>query len=123
MMVANLLSMNGLPDIALDEALTLVGRHPGCDVQVPSPLVSMRHCCLTVDGEGDGLLVRDLASKNGTRINGDPVESGRLRPGDILSIGHHSYRLALGEPSESSEDRKSVEGRASAISMVRPAAV
>jgi pSer/pThr/pTyr-binding forkhead associated (FHA) protein len=37
--------------------------------------------------------VRDLGSTNGTRINGQRVERGRLRPGDEISIGHTRYRL------------------------------
>jgi len=42
------------------------------------------------DGE---VVVRDLGSTNGTRINGERVEVGRLRPGDELSIAHYRYRL------------------------------
>jgi hypothetical protein len=39
------------------------------------------------------LVVRDLGSTNGIRINGERVERGRLRPGDELSIAHIRYRL------------------------------
>jgi hypothetical protein len=42
------------------------------------------------------LTVRDLGSTNGIRINGQRVESGRLRPGDELSIAHIRYRLDMG---------------------------
>jgi pSer/pThr/pTyr-binding forkhead associated (FHA) protein len=41
----------------------------------------------------DQVVVRDLGSTNGIRINGMPVETGRLRPGDELSIAHFRYRL------------------------------
>ena len=43
--------------------------------------------------ENDQVLVRDLGSTNGIRINGMRVETGRLRPGDELSIAHIRYRL------------------------------
>ena len=41
-------------------------------------------------------VVRDLGSTNGIRINGQRVESGRVRPGDELSIAHIRYRLEGG---------------------------
>src|SRR5262249_7686018 len=79
------------PDINLDRAVVVVGRHPQCDARLDSIRVSRRHCCMTEDnGE---VVVRDLGSTNGIRINGQRVESGRLRPGDELSIAHIRYRL------------------------------
>jgi hypothetical protein len=42
------------------------------------------------------VLVRDLGSTNGIRINGQRVEFGRLRQGDELSIAHIRYRLESG---------------------------
>jgi len=44
----------------------------------------------------DEVVVRDLGSTNGIRINGERVERGRLRPGDELSIAHIRYRLENG---------------------------
>jgi len=79
------------PDITLDRAMVLVGRHPQCDARLDSPRVSRRHCILTEDG-GE-VVVRDLGSTNGIRINGQRVERGRLRPGDEISIAHIRYRL------------------------------
>jgi pSer/pThr/pTyr-binding forkhead associated (FHA) protein len=72
----------------------VVGRDPLCDVRLRSILVSRRHCCLTeVDG---AVIVRDLGSFNGTRINGRGVGAARLRPGDELWIAHVRYRLEQG---------------------------
>jgi pSer/pThr/pTyr-binding forkhead associated (FHA) protein len=71
--------------------VVVVGRHRRCDVRIASPRVSRRHCCLALDG--DGVLVRDLGSTNGTRINGRRVEEGVLRPGDELSIADCRYQL------------------------------
>ena len=79
------------PDITLDRAMVMVGRHPLCDAWLNSPWVSLRHCILTEDG-GE-VVVRDLGSTNGIRINGQRVERGRLRPGDEISIAHIRYRL------------------------------
>jgi hypothetical protein len=46
------------------------------------------------------VIVRDLGSTNGIRINGQRVEIGRLRPGDELSIAHIRYRLDNGQGHE-----------------------
>ena len=50
--------------------------------------------------EGGEVVVRDLGSTNGIRINGQRVEIGRLRPGDELSIAHIRYRLEKGQGHE-----------------------
>ena len=90
------------PDITLDRALVVVGRHPNCDTQLNSLRVSRHHCCMI--REDDQVVVRDLGSTNGIRINGIRVETGRLRPGDELSIAHFRYRLELEEDSEQASD-------------------
>jgi len=46
------------------------------------------------------IVVKDLGSTNGIRINGQRVEKGRLRPGDELSIAHIRYRLDDGNGQE-----------------------
>ena len=90
------------PDITLDRALVVVGRHPNCDTRLNSLRVSRHHCCMV--REDDQVVVRDLGSTNGIRINGMRVETGRLRPGDELSIAHFRYRLELEEDSEQASD-------------------
>ena len=86
------------PDITLDRAIIVVGRDPNCDSRLESPRVSRHHCCMT--RENDQVVVRDLGSTNGVRINGTRVETGKLRPGDELSIAHIRYRLEREEDSE-----------------------
>ncbi len=90
-MPALLVSLDGNADIPLDQLVVVVGRYRGCNVRIASPRVSRRHCCLAVDR--DGVLVRDLGSTNGTRINRQRIEEGVLHPGDELSIAHYRYRL------------------------------
>jgi pSer/pThr/pTyr-binding forkhead associated (FHA) protein len=93
-MSARLISLDGRDDIPLDRGLIVVGRHHGCDARIVSGRVSRRHCCLALDR--DGILVRDLGSTNGTRINGRLVEVGLLRPGDEIRIAHARFRLEAG---------------------------
>src|SRR5438093_63458 len=67
-MPAHLLSLTDGPSILIDKPILLFGRHEECDVQLNSKKVSRRHCC--VAQVNDYLVVRDLGSTNGERING-----------------------------------------------------
>lgn len=98
-MSVRLVSLDGREDIPLARVLVVVGRDPRCDVLVDSPRVSRRHCCLALDR--DGILVRDLDSKNGTWINGRRVGDGLLQRGDELALAHLRYRLELDPPAPS----------------------
>ncbi|WP_435006959.1 FHA domain-containing protein [Tundrisphaera lichenicola] len=97
-MPARLVALDEGSDIPLDRAMVVVGRHPLCDVRLDSLRISRHHCCMTQ--EKDELVVRDLGSTNGIRINGERVERGRLRTGDELSIAHIRYRLENGVSQE-----------------------
>jgi pSer/pThr/pTyr-binding forkhead associated (FHA) protein len=90
------------PEISLDRAMIVVGRHPDCDTRLNSLRVSRHHCCMT--RESDHVVVRDLGSTNGIRINGIQVETGSVRLGDELSIAHIRYRLEGEEDSEQASD-------------------
>jgi FHA domain len=90
------------PDIILDRAMIVVGRDPNCDTRLNSLRVSRHHFCMA--RQNDQVVVRDLGSTNGIRINGMRVETGSLRPGDELSIAHIRYRLEGEEDSEQASD-------------------
>lgn len=90
-MSLRLIALDEGPDISIDRAMVIVGRHPQCDARLDSIRISRRHCCMTP--EGSELLVRDLGSTNGIRINGHRVEEGRIGIGDELSIAHFRFRL------------------------------
>ena len=63
-----------------------VGRATGADFIVDAPLISRVHCRLTALADG-GLEVCDLDSTNGTFINGEQIQTGRLASGDRLGVG------------------------------------
>src|SRR5947209_757474 len=88
---AQLVAVSEGPNILLDKPILLVGRHQECDVQIPSRKISRKHCCIAqVD---DHLVVRDLFSTNGVKINGAKVPEGTLQHGDELTIGNMQYRV------------------------------
>lgn len=84
-----------VPSLALPSGTAtrmLVGRAPNSDCVVPEGCVSRKHAQLWRDGER--WYVRDLGSRNGTRVNGVRViEATEVRPGDRVSLGGASYRL------------------------------
>jgi predicted component of type VI protein secretion system len=82
-----------IPAIPLHRPVLLIGRHPECDVRIDLPKISRRHCCLAL--AYDRVLIRDLGSHNGLRVNGRLVEEARLHAGDEVAIGPLIYRLEL----------------------------
>src|ERR1700732_2301868 len=75
--------------IIVDKPILLLGRDPEGDIQFDSRKISRRHCCVAQDG--DQLVVRDLGSTNGIRINGIRVVEGQLSEGDELTAGNPRY--------------------------------
>ncbi len=99
-MPPQLVALTEGPNILLDKPILLLGRHQECDIQLASRKISRRHCCIAQ--VHDYLVVRDLCSTNGIRINGVRVNEGALREGDELTIGNHRYQVKwnaqAGEP-------------------------
>ena len=67
----------------------VIGRAPTCDFAIPDSTVSGRHAELT--RTPDGWRIRDLGSRNGTRLNGWLVKQGDVRPGDVLALGGSEF--------------------------------
>jgi hypothetical protein len=84
-----------VPTLALPAATgtrMLIGRAPNCDCVLPETCVSRAHAQLWRDG--DRWLLRDLGSRNGTRVNGmSVIEATEVHPGDRVSLGGAPYRL------------------------------
>ena len=70
---------------------TLVGREPWCDLTLTDPVVSAQHCELIIDGST--VLVRDLASTNGTYCGPIRVMEAHIDPSLPLRVGTTSIRL------------------------------
>ena len=68
----------------------LVGRDPSCHINDLDPLLSRRHAEFVAGP--DGVIVRDLGSRNGILVNGNKVPHQVLTPGDIVQLGHLELR-------------------------------
>jgi hypothetical protein len=90
-MPAQLVSLTDGPNILIDKPILLIGRHPECDIVIDSRKISRRHCCIAQIN--DYLVVRDLDSTNGIRVNGVRVLEGKILEGDEVLIGNSRFRL------------------------------
>ncbi|HSD19824.1 MAG TPA: FHA domain-containing protein, partial [Anaeromyxobacter sp.] len=78
------------------EAEVVLGRDPGCALRLPAEDVSRRHA--RIAPLDDGHLVEDLASTNGTFVNGETITRRRLASGDRIRVGPFVARyLAAGD--------------------------
>ncbi|MDX2035307.1 MAG: FHA domain-containing protein [Isosphaeraceae bacterium] len=123
-MKAELVPEGGGKAIAITKDVTVVGRREYCDVQVDHPSLSKRHCVLV---KTDGLLVvRDLASTNGTKVKGQKIRWAALLPEDRIAFGQVKFRVYLGpddvpSPSERGERKPAVSGSTRNAGSVAPA--
>ena len=74
----------------------LIGRVPACDVVLADVEVSREHAMIVTDGETPMLV--DLASSNGTLVNGKKVERLKLVPGTTFTISNSKFMFDKAPP-------------------------
>jgi hypothetical protein len=72
-------------DVPLDGRPLTIGRAADEDVVLADPLASRRHARLSP--RGGRLILADLGSTNGTRVNGEAIRESVVGPGDRIEIG------------------------------------
>jgi pSer/pThr/pTyr-binding forkhead associated (FHA) protein len=93
-MRAQFLPVDGGPAIDIVKDMTLVGRKEDCDLRLDHKSVSKMHCIIV---KTDGLLLlRDLGSTNGTRVNGQRVRRAALLPNDQVAFASFKFKVAFG---------------------------
>jgi diguanylate cyclase (GGDEF)-like protein len=85
-----------------------IGRRPAADVFVQDSGVSRRHATILADG--DGAILRDLRSRNGTFVNGRPVSEARVSDGARIQIGATTtLRFAMSDATDAEFQRRIAE--------------
>ncbi len=82
--------------IRIQPQVARIGRGPGNDIVVMDLGVSKQHAELRRTPAGRYSII-DLGSHGGTYVNGTRVSQQELNEGDIIAIGHATFRLADGE--------------------------
>ena len=72
-----------------------IGRDPQNHFSIPDPSVSREHCVIV--REGDGFVIRDLDSHNGTLVNDLPVNNQLLAHRDYITIGGTVLQFLRGD--------------------------
>jgi len=89
-----------------------LGRSSANDVAIPDIELSRSHCIFEMYGEGV-LKVTDLASANGTRVNGNDIgsKSVELKPDDVVEVGDTRIRIAQEKPEAPAEAKDRAKDR------------
>lgn len=72
-----------------------IGRTRDCEFVIEDGAASRRH--VEVAPRGEGFVWKDLASTNGTLLNGRPMLAGELRHGDQIRIGETNILFSVEE--------------------------
>lgn len=83
--------------LAIPDRAYLIGRGETCDLVLPTDEVSREHAVIV--RRWSGVQIRDLGSKNGLRVAGQPIAGEhRLRDGDLVEIA--SFELRIDDPED-----------------------
>ena len=89
--------------LRLDSMLFVIGRQAGANLVLEGSLVSKAHALIF---EHNGVrLIRDLASRHGTFVNGENIHEVVLRDGDLIQIGNAEFRYSQLSVQEASSQR------------------
>jgi len=94
-----LLNPNGpFQEFVLAKCSVSIGRLITNDVVLNDVRISRTHSRLECGPSG--VVLVDLGSSNGTRVNGIQVDRATLKPGDTISLGSQQLKYQVEEPSE-----------------------
>jgi len=80
-------------EFALTKTQVTLGRNDDNDIVLDDPLMSGHHALVIASDDGRTLLLQDLNSTNGTRVNGNEVRNTPLQHGDAIQIGRCVLRV------------------------------
>jgi len=105
-----LVPVGGGDPIPLLKDRLILGRREGCDIVLNFANISGQHCRMTI--EQGYWFIRDLGSRNGTKVDGRAIVRKRLDPHCRISFAKHEYKIeyepqdlgAFGPPPPDDED-------------------
>src|SRR5262245_44600940 len=79
----------------------VIGRHEECSIVLTDNQASRNHCM--VEKVGRNYVARDLDSRNGTKVNGEPISSVVLASNDVITIGTTNLKFVNDNPEPAGE--------------------
>ena len=76
-------------NIPIDRDELTIGRSGDNTIPLNNPTVSGHHC--HIRREGDGYVLKDLGSTNGTRVNAKDIQEVALKPKDLIQVGNVEF--------------------------------
>jgi hypothetical protein len=64
------------------------------DVELTDVAISRKHAVIEIYGDR-GVILRDLASINGTQVNQQLIAQARLKDGDVICMGRTEFRFQV----------------------------
>lgn len=86
----DVISPTGRRQVQLTQAPVTIGRSPQNVLAIDDQLASRQHC--VIENHPKGYVLRDLDSRNGTKMNNAKVAKVLLKPGDVFAIGGTRFR-------------------------------
>lgn len=86
-----LVPTGGGETIVLLKDKLVIGRREGCDIVLRFPNISTQHARMTL--EQGYWFVKDLGSRNGTKVNGIRVDRKRLDPKATITFAKNSFTI------------------------------
>jgi pSer/pThr/pTyr-binding forkhead associated (FHA) protein len=68
-----------------------IGRDPQCDLHIPDPFISRKHCQVVF--RGDHFTVVDLGSLNKTQVKDKEYIQKNLKNGNVITLGKTQLRF------------------------------
>lgn len=98
-MKLNLINEETKEVIEVTEEVSIVGRSSKCDITIPDPKVSKRHC--RIEKKGDAVNIEDLGSTNHTHVPGKKLkekgDGATVKHGDTFIIGRTKLTIQIND--------------------------
>lgn len=86
----DVISPAGRRQVRLSKQPLTIGRGTTNVLAIDDLLASRQHC--VIEANAHGFVLRDLGSRNGTKMSEQKIDSVQLKPGDIFNIGTTRFR-------------------------------
>lgn len=88
--------------LCVERAVAILGRSSICDLVVDDPSISRKHAEIRIR-EGR-LLLKDLQSRNGTYVDGQPIHATEVTQGQVVRFGKVSFSVQTDDDAEPCSD-------------------